>query len=100
MARVLVAEEDRDPALAAAWADRMAMRRSVFRRVVDRLADDRALATGWSTDDAEGVLYAATAYGPWRELTDRFGWTGDRYVETLTRQLRSSLLAPPGRPGG
>lgn len=93
VAQVLEVGRHTDDALRAAWDDRMQQRRALFGAVIERLAESTELATDWTVADAAGVLYATLHYDGWRELTHRLGWSEERYVGSITTQLRRSLLA-------
>ena len=93
VAQVLEASQYDDPALGAAWRDRMRFRQGVFRGMVETLAARGELAEDWNIDDAAATLYAITHFDTWRELVTELGWSHDRYVESMTRLLRHTLLA-------
>lgn len=92
VARVLVAARHDDDAIAAAWRDRMDLRRVVFGSLVQSIADAGELATGWTVERGAATLYAVAAFEPWRELIDEIGWNDDTYVEEMTRLLAGALL--------
>jgi AcrR family transcriptional regulator len=91
VAGVLVGGRE-DDALGRAWQDRMAFRRTAFRRMADRLDDLGGLASPWDVDDAADLLYALTHFDSWRQLTGELGWSDDHYVEAMTRLLARTLL--------
>jgi AcrR family transcriptional regulator len=92
VAQVLEAAQHDDEALGAAWRDRMRFRQSVFRDMVNALAQRGELAEQWGVDDAAGVLYGVAHFDTWRELVLELGWTDDRYVDSMTLVLRRALL--------
>lgn len=92
VAQVLEASQRDDPALGAAWRDRMRFRQTTFRRMIEALADRDELAEVWTIDDAAATLYAIAHFDTWRELVTELGWSDDRYVECMTRLLRRALL--------
>jgi AcrR family transcriptional regulator len=92
VAQVLEASQHDDPALGAAWRDRMRFRQATFRAMIEALADRGELAEVWNIDDAAATLYAIAHFDTWRELVTELGWTDDRYVESMTRTLRRALL--------
>ncbi len=93
VAQVLEASQYDDPALGAAWRDRMRFRQAVFGGMIEILAARGELAQEWSVDDASATLYAVAHFDTWRELVAELGWSDDRYVESMTRLLRRALLA-------
>lgn len=92
VARVLEADQHRDPALAAAWRDRMEGRRSAHRQIIQRIADEGHLAPGWTVESAADLFHVLTMPGPWRELTKSLGWSARRYADHTLRLLREGLL--------
>ena len=91
VAGVLVANQD-DPALHAAWRDRMSFRRETFRRMVERLEELEELAPAWSVAEATDLLYAITHFDSWRELRRELGWSDERYVQGMREVLGRALL--------
>ncbi len=92
VAQVLEASQHDDEALAAAWRDRMRFRQAAFRGMIETLADRGELADGWDVDDAAATLYAVAHFDTWRELVAEFGWSDERYVESMARLLSGALL--------
>lgn len=82
-----------DPAVAAAWEDRMAGRREAHRGIVRRLADEGELAAGWDVESAAMVLYTVTLPRTWDELVVERGWSTGQYREHMTRLLTRALVA-------
>lgn len=100
VARVLEAGRHGDEALDAAWRDRMRLRRSTFRAMIETLDRAGELDEAWSIDDAADTLYAVAHFDTWRELVGDLGWSDERYVESMTRVLRRALLTPGAIEGG
>ncbi len=96
VALVLEAAQDHDPALGAAWRDRMTFRHQVHRQIVQRLADAGVLAPAWTVDMATDLFHSLTLPGPWRELTRHLGWDAETYVQAMTALLVRALLVDPG----
>ena len=86
----------RDEAMAAAWNDRMARRREACGRIVARLAQEGALAPGWTTSEAADALFALTSIRTWEDLVVDRGLSKGRYVELVTRLAVRALVA--GKP--
>lgn len=95
VAAVLEASQHEDPAIAAAWRDRMDNRQRIHREITRRIAETAELADVWTVDSATELFYAITLPGPWRELTQELGWSGDDYRRHFTTFLRRALLDPP-----
>ena len=92
VAQVLEASQHADPALGAAWRDRMRFRQANFRGMVEQLAEGGELADGWTIDDAAATLYAVAHFDTWRELVIELGRSDDQYVESMSRLLQRALL--------
>jgi AcrR family transcriptional regulator len=92
VARILVAAQDDDPALRAAWRDRMAFRQKAFAGMIQKIADLGELSPELSVQEAAEFLYATTHFDSWRELTEHLGWTGDQYVARMARYMGEALL--------
>lgn len=82
-----------DPAVAAAWEDRMAGRREAHRGIVRRLAEEGELADGWDVESAAMVFYTVTLPRTWDELVLERGWSPEQYQEHMTRLLTRALVA-------
>lgn len=92
VARVLEVHHYQDPALAAAWRDRMNSRREAHRQIIKRIKQEDRLAAGWTIDSATDLFYALTMPSPWRELTEERGWSAQQYASRMKRLLRRALL--------
>lgn len=92
VAQVLEASQHDDEALGAAWRDRMRFRQATFRGMIEALAERGELHEDWTIEDAAATLYAIAHFDTWRELAIELGWSDERYVESMTRLLRCSLL--------
>lgn len=83
-----------DPALAAAWNDRMQRRRHMALAIVTRLSDDGVLRPEWSVAEAAETAYVLMMPGPWRELTRVLGWSTSQYESAMIRVLATTLVVP------
>jgi AcrR family transcriptional regulator len=91
--RVLEYGQYDDDALAAAWRNRMGRRRDdIIRTIVERIAAEGNLASGWAIERAVDLIYVITMPGPWRELTIELGWTPEHYAEQVTELVNRSFL--------
>lgn len=93
VARLLDAARLGDPAVAAAWEDRMSGRRRAHRRIVERLERDGDLAPGWAVEDAALLFYTWTLPRVWDELVTERGWSTDDFREHVTRALTGAFVA-------
>jgi len=98
VAQVLDAAQSEDPAVRAAWRDRMDNRYAAHLSIVRHLADEGLLAEEWTIDEAAALFHATMLPGTWRELTGELGWTADEYRTALTLFLRRALIR--GEPSG
>ena len=92
VAQVLEAAQYTDEALGAAWRNRLAYRQKTFAAMIEQLAGQGDLSPDWSIRDASALLYGVAHFDTWRELTQRVGWSEDKYVTAMTRLLCRSLL--------
>lgn len=67
-------------------------RQRVHREITRRIADSGELDDTWTVDSAAELFYAITLPGPWRELTQELGWSGDDYRRHFTTFLQRALL--------
>ena len=82
-----------EPHVQRAWMDRLANRRQGARTIAKRLKAWGRLATGWSVPTAGDWLAAQGGVKIWEELVMDLGWSRKRYVESMTRAFKGSLLA-------
>lgn len=92
VAAVLEAEQYQDPALGAAWRDRMRYRRQAHVAMVQRLAELGELGD-WPVEVAADLFYALTLPSVWREVTRELDWTPQEYQRWFAVFLRRALLA-------
>ena len=93
IATVLDTARRTDPDAEAAWQDRMAGRYAGHRRLVERLAQEGALAAGWSVEAATDLVWTLTSVRVWEDLVVARGWSKQRYVRHLRTVLRRALVA-------
>lgn len=91
VAEVLEAGQDSDPALGAAWRDRMGRRQAFARSIVARIAREGDLAPGWTVESAAQTVYLACMPGPWREAVRRLGWSREEYADRVFALLSGAL---------
>ncbi len=90
-----------DDAAAAACQEREEARLARCRSVVDRLAGEGRLASGWRRATAADLLWSMTSLRAWEDLVHRRGWTNQEWVRWTTAALEAALLADePGPNGG
>lgn len=81
-----------DPAIDAAWQDRMSGRRRAHHAIVRRIADEGDLAEGWDVDTAAVLFHTVTLPRTWDELVVERGWTTDQYAAHMTRLLTRAFV--------
>ena len=81
-----------DPAVAAAWGDRLRNRRRGGYRVATRLAAWGRLAPSWTARTAGDWLTAQASVKVWEELVLDLGWSRGRFTKTMTRAFVGALL--------
>jgi AcrR family transcriptional regulator len=92
--RVLELGQYDDPALSAAWRDRMRRRRNdLVGWIVDRIAKEGRLAPGWTAGTAADLVYVVTMPAAWRELVHELGWSHAAYAEAMTAMLMRAFVA-------
>ncbi|HYJ20943.1 MAG TPA: TetR/AcrR family transcriptional regulator [Solirubrobacterales bacterium] len=98
VARSVYAGRASDPALAAAWDDRMEALLGVCRLVVDRCADQGRLRAGLERSVATEMLWGMLSIPLWDQLTVDRGWSEAEYRERIGSIASVALLsARPAR---
>lgn len=92
LSQVVETNQHRDQAMAAAWRNRMDGRRLLLLAMMERVAGEGRLASGWSAAAAADVVYVCTMPGPWREWTHELGWSSEEYHSRVWSLLSESLL--------
>jgi len=83
-----------DPALAAAWEDRMEALMGVCRLVVDRCAEAGALRLELGRPAAAETLWALLSVPLWDQLIGDGVWSPARYRRRIGLAARATLLEP------
>lgn len=84
-----------DPAVAAAWEDRMAGRREAHRAILRRIADEGDLAEGWDVESASLLFFTVTLPRTWDELVIERGWSIEEYRLRMTQMLIRAFVSEP-----
>jgi AcrR family transcriptional regulator len=93
VARSVYAGRASDPALAAAWDDRMRALLGVCELVAERLSRQRALRGELNAAAAAELLWGILSIPLWDQLVNDLGWSRQRYRERVGLLARA-LLAP------
>ena len=72
-----------DPAVNAAWQDRMTFRRTGIRQTIERLEAEGLLADGWKVDEAADFVWATLSVHTYEYLVVERGWTVDQLVRRM-----------------
>jgi AcrR family transcriptional regulator len=98
VARSVYAGRAADPALAAAWEDRMEALLGVCRLVVDRCAAEDRLRAGLERRVAAEILWGVLSIPLWDQLIVDRGWSEAEYRERIGSIASAALLsARPAR---
>jgi len=89
--RALIAMKDTDPAVKAAWDDRMEALRQGCAAAVGDLKRDGKLNERHSTDAATDLLWMLMSISNWEQLTVDCGWSEERYVTEMKNLVRVAL---------
>ncbi len=92
VARDLIRLRATDEAADAAWEDRMAELREVFRFLVKGLQRDGALADRWTVPKAAEYLWAACSVQSWSLLVHDVGWSEKQASEAIRYAAARALL--------
>jgi AcrR family transcriptional regulator len=93
VARSVYAGRAADPALEAAWEDRMRALLGVCELVAGRLSDQRALREELDAGAAAELLWGILSIPLWDQLTNDLGWSRELYRERVGL-LAASLIRP------
>lgn len=93
VARSVYARRTADPALAAAWEDRMDALMRVCLAVVDRCTADQRLRPGLEPLVAAEMLWGMLSIPLWDQLTGDRGWSESEYRERIGAIARAALLS-------
>ena len=95
VAKDLIRLRATDADAAAAWDDRMSDLRSWLRQLITSLQTDKALATGWTVDEATDYLWVSSSVHVWDLFVVERGWKQDRTADVLRRTISATLLRQP-----
>ncbi|MGH7695804.1 MAG: TetR/AcrR family transcriptional regulator [Gemmatimonadaceae bacterium] len=79
---------------AAAWRDRMQLLRGSIRFYVQRLADAKLLADGWTVETAVDWVWARTTPAFWSHLVADRGWKPTRLADRLIASIVAEVVRP------
>jgi AcrR family transcriptional regulator len=91
LALALMAQADRDPEAAAAWATRMDDMHQACRAVVDMLEKDGTLRSDLAPGPAADMLWMLLSVRNWQALCEGRGWSHADYSNLVERLAFDSL---------
>ncbi len=95
LARATEQVRDRDPAVQAITADRMARRLAGMTAVVARIHAEGRLRPGWDVETAAAFVWLATAPTSYHAMVVDLGWTAQTWAEATFRLLHDAFINPP-----
>ena len=84
IARIFDSLRHSDPAVDAAWQDRLAGRLRGCRAIAERFQQESGLAPHLSLDAAADLLWTLTSLRLWEDLVIGRGWSAERYRTHVT----------------
>lgn len=93
LASVLDSSRLSDPAMAAAFEDRMESRRRAFRGIFERVAAEGRLRPEWTVEHAADAFWALSTPKSYSDLVVDRGWTLEEYTEYLRRVTFSTFVS-------
>ena len=95
---VLAAAAVSDEGAAAAWRDRMELKRGALRAAVSRLEAEGRLRPGWKIGQAVDVLDSLLSVDTYQRLVTERGWTQEELIRKTQELCTSAFLVdPPGK---
>jgi AcrR family transcriptional regulator len=96
---VLAAAAVSDAGAAAAWRDRMDLKRGALRSTVSRLQAEGRLNRGWHVEQAVDVLDVLLSVETYQRLVTERGWKQEEFVQRVHELCaRAFLVEPPAKP--
>jgi AcrR family transcriptional regulator len=95
---VLAAAAVSDAGAAAAWRDRMELKRGALRSTVSRLQAEGRLNRAWQLDKAVDVLDALLSVDTYQRLVTERGWKQEELVQKVQELCAGSFLVEPSKP--
>ena len=92
LARVTDQVRDRDPAVQAINADRMARRLAGMTSVVARIEAEGRLRPGWDVETAATFVWLTTAPPSYHAIVVELGWTAEAWADATFRLLRDAFI--------
>ena len=95
IASAMDAVRRQDPAIEAAWRDRLDNRLRAARVVAERLKAEGALRPDLDPDTAADLAWTLLSLRMWEDLVILRGWDAERYEREVGAMVRRAILARP-----
>lgn len=92
---VLAAAAVSDDGAAAAWRDRMELKRGALQGAVARLAAEGRLHLGWEVGQAVDVLDTLLSVDTYQRLVKERGWTQEELIQKIQELCAGAFLVEP-----
>jgi AcrR family transcriptional regulator len=94
---VLAAAAVSDDGAAAAWRDRMELKRGVLRTAVSRLQAEGRLRRGWEVEQAADVLDSLLSVDTYQRLVTERGWKQEELIQKVQELCAGAFIVEPPR---
>ena len=94
---ILAAAAVSDAGAAAAWRDRMELRRAALRAAVSRLEAEGRLNRGWQIEQAVDVLDSLLSVDTYQRLVTERGWKQEELIQKVQELCADAFLVEPSR---
>jgi AcrR family transcriptional regulator len=95
---ILAAAAVSDAGAAAAWRDRMELRRGALRAAVSRLKAEGRLRRNWQVEQAVDVLDSLLSVDTYQRLAKERSWTQEELIQKVRELCAAFLLETPSKP--
>jgi AcrR family transcriptional regulator len=89
-----------DTDAAAAWRDRMEVKRDAFRAALSRLEAEGRFNSAWKLDEAIDVLMTLVSVDAYQQLVVDRGWKESALIRRVWELCQASFVVPPQPPKG
>lgn len=95
LSRVLAAAATSDAGAAAAYRDRMEVKRGAFRMALSRAVAEGLLVPTWTLEEAVDLLAALVSIDSYHQLVIERGWKEAEMIERFIETAEKTLLVAP-----
>jgi AcrR family transcriptional regulator len=92
---ILAAAAVSDAGAAAAWRDRMELKRGALRAAVSRLEAEGRLRRGWQLEQAVDVLDSLLSVDTYQRLVTERGWKQEELIQKVQELCAGAFLVEP-----